>query len=303
MNTGPTNTGPTNTDGSAIYDLGYRHYEGRRRSPWYTTRVLFVHSVLGAYGLRRTARSKIVPMLLFVTALLPAVVVAVMINLQDPGDELPLSYTSYAPVTWLLLTIFVAGQAPQAVSRDLRFRSIALYLSRPLARSQYVLAKYAGLTAAVFVFIAVPVTVMFAAALLAGLPGWDQLSGWLGGLAGAALFALVLSGFALVIAAFTPRRGIGVAAIVTVLLVLTAVVGVVQGIAAETGHHDLAGYVGVLAPFSLVDGVQVWLFDAEPSAAFRPPGTLGGVAHLVATIATIAACFGILALRYRKAMP
>lgn len=288
-------------EGSAIYDLGYRHHDGRRLGPWYGTRALFVHSLLGAYGLRRATRSKIVPMTLLALSLLPAVVVAVMINVE-PTEKLPLPYTSYAVVTWLLLSIYVAGQAPQAVSRDLRFRTVALYLSRPLERSQYVLAKYAALTAAVFMFLAMPLTVMFAAALLAELPVWDQVRGWLAGLVGALLFALVLSGIGLVIAALTPRRGIGVGVIVTVLVLLTGVVGVVQGIAMEAGQVTLSGYAGLFAPISLVDGVQVWLFDAETSSVVGPPGTVGGLVYLAVTLAVIAACFGALLLRYRKVL-
>jgi ABC-2 type transport system permease protein len=288
-------------DRSAIYDLGYRHYQGQRLGPWYGTRALFVHSMLGAFGLRRATRSKVVPMLLFAFALLPAVVIAVTINVQHV-DKLPLAYTSYAPVIWLLLTIFVASQAPQAVSHDLRFRTIALYLSRPLARSQYVLAKYAALATAVFVFLAVPLTVMFAAALLTDLPVWDQVKGWLAGLAGAALFALVLSGIALVIAALTPRRGIGVGVIVAALVLLTGVVGTVQEIATQQGHGTLAEYLGMVGPFSLVDGVQVWLFHAEPVSGVALHGNLVGTAHTVAVLGLIAGCFGVLLLRYRKVL-
>jgi ABC-2 type transport system permease protein len=288
-------------DGSAIYDLGYRHYQGRRLGPWYGTRALFVHSLLGAFGLRRATRSKVVPMLLFAFALLPAVVIAVTINVQHV-DKLPLAYTSYAPVIWLLLTIFVASQAPQAVSHDLRFRTIALYLSRPLARSQYVMAKFAALAAAVFIFLAVPLTVMFAGAMLARMPAWDQVKGWLAALAGAVLFALVLSGIALVIAALTPRRGIGVGVIVATLVVVTGVVGTVQEIATQQGHGTLAEYLGIAGPFTLVDGVQEWLFHAEAAAGVVLHGNLVGAAHLVAALGVIAGCFGALLLRYRKVL-
>jgi ABC-2 type transport system permease protein len=287
-------------ESSIIYDLGYRHYDGRRLGSWQATRALFVHTLLGAYGLRRSARSKIVPLMLFALAGLPAVIIAVMVNVQ-PADEPPLAYTEYAIVIWLLLAIYVAGQAPQAISRDLRFRTVALYLSRPLKRSQYVLAKFAALAAAVFVFVAVPLTVMLAAALLAELPAWEQVRGWLAGLLGAALFALVLSGIGLVIAATTPRRGVGVGVIVTALVVLSVVAGVVQEIALENQQQTLAGYAGLIGPFSLVDGVQVWLLHAEPSlAAHRHHG---GLVYLATTLAVIAGCYGILLLRYRKAMP
>ena len=90
------------------------------------------------------------------------------------------------------------------------------------------------------------------------------------------------------------------AAIIVVLLVLGLVSAILQGLAIDNGNHSLAGYLGVISPFSLVDGVQVWLFGATPRAQAGPPGTAGGLVFVVVTIAVIAACYGWLQLRYRK---
>jgi ABC-2 type transport system permease protein len=289
------------SDESVIYDLGYRHYDGPRLGTWHIVRALFVHSLLGAYGFGRSARSKIFPLAMLGLVTLPALVIGVVVTTTH-ATRLPLPYTRYADVTWLLLAIYLAGQAPQAVSRDLRYRTIVLYLSRPLERRHYVLAKFAAMCAAVFVYLAVPLTVLFGAALLAQLPTGDQLRGWLAGLAGAALFALVLAGTGLAIAAFTPRRGIGAGVIVTVLVVLTGVAGTLQGLAIDAGRATLAGYAGLTGPFTLVDGVQAWLLHAEPPSPAGPPGTGGGLVFLAATLAVVAGCYGVLLLRYRKAM-
>ena len=59
-------------------------------------------------------------------------------------DELPGDYTSYVLNVQLLVMVYVAGQAPASVSRDLRFRVVSLYFSRPLERIDYVVAKYAA---------------------------------------------------------------------------------------------------------------------------------------------------------------
>ena len=127
--------------------------------------------------------------------------------------------------------VFVAAQAPAVVSRDLRFRVMSLYFSRPLERHRLRLAKYAAMTAAMFVLMALPLTILFVGALLAKLPLGEQLPDYLRSLGGAFLTALVLAGIGLVIAAVTPRRGLGVAAIIAVLAVLAGVQGAVQGIA------------------------------------------------------------------------
>src|SRR5690606_24724751 len=101
--------------------------------------------------------------------------------------ELVGDYPSYLLNLQLVVLIFVAAQAPVAVSRDLRFGTMSLYLSRPLERSDYVAAKYAAMTSALFVLTATPLTLMFVGALIIGLPLGEQIPGYLSAMAGAAL--------------------------------------------------------------------------------------------------------------------
>lgn len=282
-----------------IHDIGYRHYDGPRLGRAHIARALFVESALGAYGIGRSARSKIVPMLLFAAVCMPAFILVVIAAITD-ADELPGDYTSYVLNVQVLVAIYVAGQAPANVSRDLRFRVMPLYFSRPLERVDYVLAKYAALSAAVFVFVAAPLTIMFLGALLVELPIDEQAPDYLRSLGGGLIVALVLAGIGLVIAAVTPRRGLGVAAIITVLLVLAGVQGVIQGIASEENEETLAGYSGLFSPFTLVDGVQSSVLGADSALPAEPPGTVGGVVFLLVTVLLVVGCMGALLLRYRK---
>lgn len=282
-----------------IHDIGYRHYDGPRLGRGYVLRSLFVHSFLGAYGIGRSAKSKVMPFLLLVVMCVPAIIiVAVVVGLGQ--DSLPIKYTTYAVVMQAVIAIFVAAQSPQSVSRDLRFRLTSLYFSRPLLRSDYVLAKYAAMTCALFVLMAVPLTVLFGGALLAKLPPAAESRHYLQGLAGVVLFAVVLAGVGLLLAAFTPRRGLGVAAIIAVLLVTFTAVVTVQGIAASHGEHAIAYYAGLFSPFTLVDGVQVWLFGGEFAEEIKPPGKFVGPIFLAVTAAVIAGSYALLLLRYRR---
>jgi ABC-2 type transport system permease protein len=283
----------------AIHDIGYRRYDGQRLGPAYIARSLFVHSLRGAYGLGRSTRSKVMPLLLLAVMTVPAVIMAA-VTILTGADELPVEYTAYAVNLQVVIAIFVAAQAPQSVSHDLRFRVVALYFSRPLSRQAYVNAKLLAMTSALFVLLAVPLLVLYGGALLAELPVWEHTRDVAVALVGAVVFAVVLAAIGLVIAAFTPRRGLGVAAVVAVLLVLAGVCGVVQGIAEEEGNLDVAGWAGLISPFALVDGVQVWALGAEVSTVTGPPGTTGGVVFTAAAIALVAACYGLLLLRYRK---
>ncbi|MDQ1629455.1 MAG: type transport system permease protein [Actinomycetota bacterium] len=282
-----------------IHDIGYRHYDGPRLGLRYITRSLFVSSLKGAYGFGRSARSKVMPLLLLGVITLPAFVIAAIVTIGSL-DTLPLQYTQYAARLQLLIAIFVAGQAPQMVSRDLRFGVVALYFSRPLTRQSYVQAKYAAMAAALFVLVTIPLLVLYVGALLAKLPVRQQTSDLAYGLVGAALLALVLAGIGLVIAAFTPRRGLGVAAVIAVLLVATGVAATLQGVARDQGNDTIAGYAGLISPFTLVDGVQVWAFGSDPASLAGPPGTTGGLVCLAVTLAVIAGTYGLLLLRYRR---
>jgi ABC-2 type transport system permease protein len=289
-----------------IHDIGYRGYAGERLGRGYIARSLFIHSLRGAYGLGRSAKSKVLPMLLFAIMCVPALVMAIVMIVT--GDDV-LPYTRYAVVLQAVFTIFLAAQAPQSVSRDLRFKTVPLYFSRPLERIDYVGAKYAALTAALFVLLSVPLLIMYAGALLGDFPFGTQTKDLALGLVGAAAFSAVLAGVGLVIASLTGRRGFGVAGIITVLALSFAVVSSVQGALAFSGPNGeavsggaetAAGWIGLFNPITLVDGFQVWALGAETSSVVGPPDGAAGAVFLLAMLALIAACFGLLMRRYRK---
>ncbi|MDT4964395.1 MAG: type transport system permease protein [Pseudonocardiales bacterium] len=280
-----------------IHDLGYRHYDGPRLGRAVITRALFVESAKGAYGLGRSARSKVMPMILLAAMCLPAIIIAIVTVVTKADAP---SYTAYLLNTELLVMVYVAGQAPASVSRDLRFRVISLYFSRPIRRIDYVAAKYAAMAVALLVFMVLPLTILFAGALLAKLPIGDQVPNYLRSLAGAVLLALVLAGIGLVIAALTPRRGLGVAAVIAVLAMLAGVQAAVQAIADDQGRDTFAGYAGLISPFTIVDGVQSALLGADTVLPAQPPGIAGGLVFLLAALLIVAGSFGALLMRYRK---
>lgn len=287
---------PARTRG-VIHDLGYRHYDGPRLGRARITRALLGESAKGAYGLGRSARSKVMPMLLLAAMCLPAFIIGIVTVVTKADAP---NYTAYLLNTQLLVMVYVASQAPASVSRDLRFRVISLYFSRPIRRIDYVAAKYAAMTVALMIFAVLPLTILFVGALLAKLPIGDQIPNYVRSLAGAALLALVLAGIGLVMAALTPRRGLGVAAVIAVLALLAGVQGFVQAIADENGRDTVAGYAGLISPFTIVDGVQSALLGADSPLPAQPPGIAGGLVFLLVALAIVAGSFGILLLRYRK---
>jgi ABC-2 type transport system permease protein len=286
-------------EAGVIHDIGFRHYTGPRLGRGYLLRSLYTESLKGAYGLGRSAKSKVLPFMMLAVMVLPAVIIAVVTGVTG-AKELPLQYTAYQFVLWPAISIFVAAQAPASVSRDLRFRVTPLYFSRPLTRGDYVRAKFAALCSAVFILIGTALVVLYAGALLAELPFWAQTRGFLEGLVGAALLAGVLGGIGLLIASVTPRRGFGVAAIITVFLLLNIVAGSLSSLTSQQGKDALAGYLGMISPLFLVDGTLSWLFGADSNPPAPPPGTAGGIVYLLLTLVLIGGPYGLLLLRYRR---
>jgi ABC-2 type transport system permease protein len=287
---------------STIHDIGYRHYEGRRLGRAYLLRSLFLHNLRAAYGLGRPARAKVMPFLLAAIMLLPAAgSVAVFAISKDP--EMLLRYAGYAVNLSPILAIFVATQAPVLASRELRFHVVPLYFSRPVGHLDFVLAKLAALVTALFVLMAAPITVVYLGGLVTDAPGkGDQLADYLLGLVGCVLFALVLGAIGMVLAAFTPRRGFGVAAVIAVFMMSSTIVAIVQGLAEEVlNDFALAGWAGLFAPFNLVDIVQVRLLGAESSSVAIAPGTTGGLVALAICAGLALGAVAILYARFRKA--
>lgn len=286
-------------DRGVIHDIGYRHYSGPRLGRGYLLRSLYVDGLLGTYGFGRAAKSKIMPLLLLAVLCAPALIIAVVASLTG-SEELPVRPADYPMALEPAIAIFVAAQAPALVSRDLRFHVLPLYLSRPLPRADYVLAKVAAMASAIFVLLTLPMTILYVGGLLAELPFGGQTGDYLAGLAGAVMHSVVLAVIGLLIASVTPRRGFGIAAVITVLLVLSVVAAILNEIIESAASDTAAGYAGLINPFSLVHGVQVWALGADPSSGINPVGNLAGLVFLLVTVAVAAGGYALVLLRYRK---
>lgn len=285
--------------GGVIHDIGYRRYDGARLGRGYVLRSLYLQSLRSTFGLGRSARTKVLPILLLIATVLPALIV-VAVEVYTKQDAQLLSYNRYAMFLIPVIGIFVAAQAPQLISRDLRFRTVTLYFSRPLTREDYVLAKFGALASALFVLLSAPILVLAVGGMLAKFPVWQQTKNFLAAELGALVFALILAGVSAVLAAATTRRGMGVAVIITVLSVSYTAAAAVQGIAQSYNSLTLAGYLGLFSPFTLADGVQIALVNAPTSTPAPPPGSGGEVVFVLVAIAVIAGCYGLLLRRYRK---
>jgi ABC-2 type transport system permease protein len=235
--------------------------------------------------------------------LLPALIlVGVLVQLKNllGLDRQIVAYSTYPITTQLLISVFVASQAPALISRDLRFRTITLYLARPARRTTYVLVRLASLTAATFALVAAPLLLLYVGGLLADLPVGRETELVLGALFGALLLAACLSSLAALVSALTIRRGLAVAAVIVVLLVSYTVVSIIQGISFETGHETVGEVAGLFSPYTLTNGVQVFLFDSPVATETPPTGNGMGILYLAVTGLTVLGATGAMLARYRR---
>jgi ABC-2 type transport system permease protein len=297
-----TETGAvTGNETSRIHNIGYRSYDGPRLGRAYARRSLYSQSLRGSFGLGRSVKSKVLPMLLFGVMCLVALIFVAVAMFTPDATKLPVKYTAFAIYMQAVIGLFLAAQAPQSVSRDLRFKSVPLYFSRPIERADYVAAKYAAMASALFVLTATPLLVMYVGALLAKFDFADQTK-WFGqGLVSVALLSVLFAGVGLVVAALTPRRGFGVAAVIAGLTISYGAVSTVQAIAWETGSAGAVQWLGLFSPITLIGGIQTAFLGA--TSAFpggEEPSAGAGVVYLIAVLALVAGSYAVLMRRYRR---
>jgi ABC-2 type transport system permease protein len=249
---------PRESATGAIYDLGYRGYDGPRLGRRAAVATLFWASLRAAFGLGRSGRSKIVPWGLTAIMVVPAAV-AGAIQAIAPGGLSPFNYDNYLWDLSPILALFVAAQAPELVSSDQRNHVLSLYFSHALARSDYALAKLGALAAALFILALAPLLVILFASIFAAsdvvAAFGDQLQNLPQIIGSPAIHAVPLAALGLAIAAFTPRRAYATGAIIAVYLVT----GAVGGILSEAGRGRLSQVAPLVNPWVLLDGTRDWL--------------------------------------------
>ena len=284
--------------GSSIYDLGYRRYEGERLGRWQAILTLYFYSLRTAFGLGRGAIAKIVPMGLTLLVTIPALVQLAVAAVASSDIEVYTAHGYYGYVQ-VMLVLFVGVAAPDLVGRDQRNRTLSLYFSRPLLRSDYALAKLAALTTAMLFLTLGPQLILFIGSVLAEEgtayleENWQDL---IPIAASGLLISLFLAAIALAIAAYVPRRAFATSLIIGIFIVSTAVAsGIVESSAS-------LGYALLGAGYQVMAGFTYWFFNEPP-----PPddfdlreADLNGAWYFVAACGYVVACTWALVRRFER---
>jgi len=299
--------GPAGPAG-VINDIGYRAYGGERLGRGAIVRALTWHSLRSVFGLRRGAKAKIIPVITFVVMCLPAVVNAVAVALSG-NHARQVSYDTYvASLRVLVMLLFLAAQAPEVVSRDLRSHVLPLYFARPMQRIDYPLAKLAAFFLACLIMIEVPLLLLYlgtVAQVHGGAAIWAQTRALFPGLLVGVAWAAVLSGLGLLLASFSGRRAFATGAVAVYFLATSTLAGLLTSIGqqdfgsrAAGSPSALAQLAGLISPFTVLDGLRQWLGGTTPGI-IPNPGSYGPVYGLAFLLLLVAGAGGLI-LRYRK---
>jgi ABC-2 type transport system permease protein len=74
----------------------------------------------------------------------------------------------------------------------------------------------------------------------------------------------------------------------------------IQGIGTANGHDTIAQSAGVFSPYTLVNGLQVYLFDSPTGMPTTPKGDGVGLLHVLGVIVVLLGSVGVMLWRYRK---
>jgi ABC-2 type transport system permease protein len=282
------------SEAGVIHDIGYQRYQGPRLGRGALLGALYTHGLRAAFGLGRSAKSKIFPWGVAGIVLLVAVINAGVRS--QTGTWLFDYYQLDDTMSWLVI-FFVAVVAPELVSRDIRSGVLPLYFSRPLRAADYVLAKVSALVTAVFLLLGVPQFIMFltgAFTTKTGMRGvWHELGLLIPGWGYSLLWAFVFASISLLVASLTGKRAFAAGGIVALFLMSTPIFGVLQLLPSRTAQ-ELAG---LASPMMLIGGVGNWLFPGHGTG--MPIGRFGPV-YAIEAATVIAACLLLLLARYRK---
>jgi ABC-2 type transport system permease protein len=155
----------------------------------------------------------------------------------------------------------------------------------------------------------VPLLLLYGAAVANvhdGAAVWAQTRALLPGLLVGLMWAVTLAAISLLLASLTGRRGFATGAVAIALLLTYTLSQILLQVETITGRAASAGaplaekISGLFSPFTLFDGVRMWLGATDTGDGVPKPGAFGAV-YAVVLIVVVGLCLAGLGARYRKA--
>ncbi|MEX2238025.1 MAG: hypothetical protein WEB00_10865 [Dehalococcoidia bacterium] len=287
-------------DNAAIYDLGYSHYQGGRLAYSASLFTLYVESVRIAFGLGRRFVYKVAPLTLLLIAVVPAAIALGIASVI--GDEIePYRYDNYYGIVALTIALFCAVVAPDLVGRDVRNRTLALYVSRGISRLDYIAIKIAALISATLLFSLIPQAMLFLGNALAARNTFtyvtDNIEAIPRIIASALVIGLLLGSLAVAFAAQTTNRAYATGGFVALVVLSTAITNILF----EAGDGGDWVYVLLGGVLDVLEGSTEFIFSSpiEPGTD-RDRAEFERGYYLVSLLAVSAAAIALTVRRYLR---
>ncbi len=212
-----------------IHDIGYQRYEGPREGRSRALIALWINGMRTALGLGRGTRAKVLPILLFASAILPAAILVLIeaIGGTSPTAEGPSVHALYDSIVLILVLIFSAIIAPELLCADRRSQVLQLYLVRPLSPADYLAGRWLAFFTIVLALVYFGQSVLFIGLTLnAEEPltyireNWLDVPRFLAAGAIASVFATTIP---LAVAGFAARRAYAAAFVIGLIFISSAV--------------------------------------------------------------------------------
>ncbi len=198
-----------------IFDRGYEHYAGDRRGRSFAVRRLIIYSIKRGLGIKKRWTSKILPIILYALAYIPALIIVALLAFLPAGNLEGLGFDSLYGVLEIVILIYASALAPEMLCDDRRERTLQLYFSRPLTRLDYVLAKVVSMGILMSTIIFGPPLLLFLGLTFSDDAPLTYFVDHFSDLLKIASYGILVSAFfgalSLSIATFTTRKGIAAA--------------------------------------------------------------------------------------------
>jgi ABC-2 type transport system permease protein len=284
-----------------VYDIGFQRYNGPRQGRTRARRALWADGIRTSLGVGRGWSSKILPVLLFVALLIPALVFIVIAAIVSTFGLNEVGFAGQDDYYRLVLTplmLLSAVIAPELLCSDRRSGVLNLYLVRPLTPTDYILARWLAFLSIILLFVYLPQLVLFIGFIVVAADPlayfrehWTDAPRFLAAGLAIALFSATLP---MAAAAFTTRRAYAAIFVIGLLFITGAAGGVLSEV---IGGEPAAWLFLVNIGFVPIHINNIIFGDMSSSG---PAGGLPRAAILVWYLILIAGPGLILWRRYRK---
>lgn len=248
-----------------VFDLGYQHYHGPREGRMRARKALWLNGVRTALGLGRGTMAKVLPVVLFVAVMIPALIFTIMASVGAGGEELP-GHALYYQIVSLILVLFSAIIAPELLCADRRDGVINLYLVRPLTTTDYVIGRWLAFFSVTFALVLFgQVVLLIGLTLAANDPPAYLHDNWLD-IPRFILAGVVVAAFTsiapLAISAFTTRRAYATAFIIGIFFISSPIAAILSDQEGQRECYEKLPPSSISGEMRNEDSCEPWTGDS-----------------------------------------